>query len=274
MKCIGFTCGDAIGFPLEFFGKEYRHQLSQNYQPFKLGSHFTDDTVMTIARMTWLLSGELTPQRLVKEVVEFGKKYPLAGYGGNFKEWLDGKNNYQPYNSWGNGSAMAISPVGWFFNTEKDVLKYAEMSAAITHNHPEGIKGAQSVAMCIFLARTGATKDEIKEYIEKNFDYDLNRTIAEIRPGYVFHVDCQKSVPESIIAFLESNSTLEAIQLAISLGGDTDTQACIAGSIAEAFYGDCDDLFEQTIKQIDGEYPDEFVEIIKTFNNCLEERNK
>jgi ADP-ribosylglycohydrolase len=273
MKCIGFTCGDCIGFPLEFFGKEYRKSLAVGYEPFKCGSHFTDDTVMTIARMKWLLSGDLSSENLVKYVVEYGNKYPLAGYGANFKDWLQGSNGYKPYNSWGNGSAMAISPIGWFFNTEEDVLKYAEVSAAITHDHPEGIKGAQAIAICVYLARTGHTKEEIKEYVENKFGYDLNRTLDEIRPNYVFHVSCQKSVPESIISFLEANSTKEAIQNAISLAGDTDTQADMAGAIAEAFYNDADELFEQTIKQVDGEYPDEFVDIIKQFNEKLNEGN-
>lgn len=267
-NCVGFTCGDVIGQPLEFMRKEQRKIIG--YKPFTYESHFTDDTVMTIAVMKWLLSGELTRERLIKEVVALGTEYWAAGYGGNFNNWLHGSNNYEPYNSFGNGSAMRVSPVGWFFDNEEDVLKYAAMSADITHNHPEGIKGAQAIAMAIFLARTGSTKEEIKKYIEDKFGYNLNRTIDEIRPNYVFHVDCQESVPEAIICFLESISTLEAIQLAISLGGDTDTQADMAGAIAEAYFDDCDDLFEETIEK-SFQYPKAFVDTIKEFNTKISE---
>lgn len=267
-KCVGFTCGDVIGQPMEFVKKEYRKVM--NYIPFSLASHYTDDTVMTIAVMKWLLGGELTNEKLVQHVVDLGTEHWAAGYGGNFNNWLHGSTNYQPYESYGNGSAMRVSPVAWFFDTEEDVLKYAKMSADITHNHPEGVKGAQAIAMCIFLARTGSTKDEIKEYIEKKFGYDLSRTTDMIRPDYIFHVDCQQSVPESIICFLEAKSTLEAIQLAISLGGDTDTMADMAGAIAEAYYGDCDDLFEDTIEK-SFQYPKAFVEVIKEFNEKISE---
>ena len=269
MKCIGFTCGDCIGFPMEFNTQKYI-----NYKPFSQGSHYTDDTVMTIANIKWLLDGELTHEALVSKMVYFGTKYPMAGYGQHFWLWLRGDNNYQPYNSFGNGSGMRVSPVGWYFNNEEDVLKYAKISAEVTHSHPEGIKGAQAIAICIFLARTGHPKDYIKQYIEEHFGYDLDRTVEQIRPNYTFYVDCQRSVPESIICFLEAGSTLEAIQNAISLGGDTDTMGCMAGAIAEAFYGDADDLYEETTKQIDGEYPDEFVEIIKEFNEKLGETNE
>ena len=269
MKCIGFTCGDAIGFPMEF----NQSQKFINYKPFSQGSHYTDDTVMTIANMQWLIDGDLTHEALVRQMAHFGNKYPLAGYGQHFYLWLQGENGYRPYNSFGNGSGMRVSPIGWYFDNEEDVLKYAKVSAEVTHSHPEGIKGAQAIAMSIFLARTGHPKDYIKQYVEEHFGYDLNRTVEQIRPNYTFYVDCQRSVPESIICFLEAGSTLEAIQNAISLGGDTDTMACMAGAIAEAFYGDADDLFAETIRQIDGEYPDEFVEIIQKFNENLDEKN-
>lgn len=267
MKCIGFTCGDCIGFPMEFNTQKYI-----NYKPFSQGSHYTDDTVMTIANIKWLLDGELTHEALVSKMVYFGTKYPMAGYGQHFWLWLQGDNNYRPYNSFGNGSGMRVSPVGWFFDNEEDVLKYAKISAEVTHSHTEGIKGAQAIAICVYLARTGHTKDFIKKYVEEHFGYDLNRTVEEIRPDYHFYVDCQRSVPESIICFLEADSTIEAIQNAISLGGDTDTMGCMAGAIAEAFYGDADDLFAETIKQIDCEYPDEFVDYIKKFNEALENK--
>ena len=157
MKCIGATCGDCIGFPMEFIQS---HKFI-NYQPFSMGCHFTDDTVMTIATMAWLLSGDLSHENKVKYMVEYGRKYRV-GYGPYFLKWLQGVNDFQPYNSYGNGSGMAASPIGWFFNNEEDVLKYAKISAEVTHNHPEGIKGAQAIAISVFLARDKHSKEYIK----------------------------------------------------------------------------------------------------------------
>lgn len=267
MKCIGFTCGDCIGQPMEFERIKY-----MNYTPFSMGGHFTDDTVMSIAVMKWLTKGDHTHVALIRELVKYGRKYPHAGYGQSFNLWLLSKNEYKPYNSWGNGSGMRVSPVGWYFDNEEDVLKYAKISAEVTHNHEEGIKGAQAIAISVYLARTGHSKDEIKNYVEEKFGYDLNRTTDEIRPSYYFHVDCQQSVPESIICFLEGNSTLEAVQNAISLGGDTDTMACMAGAIAEAYYHDADELFDELLSKHTGEYPNEFVSTICKFNELLDER--
>jgi ADP-ribosylglycohydrolase len=167
---------------------------------------------------------------------DYGKRYPTAGYGGMFKRWLR-EEAPKPYNSWGNGSAMRVSPVGWAFDTLEETLEAAKQSAEITHNHPEGIKGAQATAACIFLARTGNSKEEIKEYIEKTFGYNLSRTCDEIRPTYQFDGSCQGTVPESIIAFLDSTDFESAVRLAVSLGGDADTMGAITGSIAEAYYG-------------------------------------
>ncbi len=167
----------------------------------------------------------------------YGKKYPcpMGGYGGSFARWLN-EDYPKPYNSWGNGSAMRVSPVGWFFNSLEETLAVAQETAIITHNHPEGIKGAQATAAAIFLSRNEKSKEYIREFIETTFDYDLHRTCDEIRPAYRFNESCQGTVPEAIIAFLESNSFEDAIRLAISLGGDSDTLACIAGGIAESFY--------------------------------------
>jgi ADP-ribosylglycohydrolase len=167
---------------------------------------------------------------------EYYGRYPDAGYGGNFIQWARSKYP-APYGSWGNGAAMRISPVGWAYETLNMVLKKAEKFTALTHNHPEGIKGAQATAAAIFMSRTGASKEEIRNYVTNNFGYDLSRSCDQIRPGYEFDVSCQGTVPQSFAAFLESNDFESAIRLAVSLGGDTDTLTCITGSIAEAFYG-------------------------------------
>ena len=166
---------------------------------------------------------------------KWGRRYPRAGYGGSFKNWLTQESS-EPYSSWGNGSAMRVSPVGWAFETLAETLAEAKHSAEVTHDHPDGIKGAQSVAAAIYMARNGADKQEIKRYIETTFEYNLNLSTQDIWPVYYFEVSCQGSVPESIISFLESRDYEHAIKIAISLGGDSDTMACIAGGIAEAFY--------------------------------------
>jgi ADP-ribosylglycohydrolase len=166
---------------------------------------------------------------------ELGQRYPKAGYGGNFGWWLR-QPNPKPYNSWGNGSGMRVSPVGLYAKTLDEALALAALTASVSHNHPEGVKGAQAVAACMFLCRDGKTKQEIKGYVEQNFGYNLNRTIAEIRPDYHFDVSCQGSVPEAIIAFLEGESFEEVIRLAISLGGDSDTIGAMAGAIAACMY--------------------------------------
>ena len=187
---------------------------------------------MTVAVADWLLG----TTALIPSLQDYVRRYPKAGYGGMFRQWAMSANPL-PYHSFGNGSAMRVSPVGWAFDTLEETLRHAAESAAVTHDHPEGIKGAQAVAACIFLARKGESKTYIQEYIEQHFGYDLHRTCNEIRPNYRFDVTCQGSVPESIIAFLESTDFESAIRLAVSLGGDADTMGAIAGSIAEAFYG-------------------------------------
>lgn len=192
---------------------------------------FTDDTVLTIAVAEACMDGE----DYATAVRKWGRKHPHAGYGGGFKKWLRLEGG-APYNSFGNGSAMRVSPIGWLFPTLDETLAEAKRSAAVTHNHPEGIKGAQAVAAAIFWARTGRPKTAIRERVEEEFGYDLERSVAAIRPAYRFDATCQGSVPEAIIAFLESSDFAHALRLAISLGGDSDTIACIAGGIAEAFY--------------------------------------
>ncbi|MEM9822505.1 MAG: ADP-ribosylglycohydrolase family protein, partial [Bacteroidota bacterium] len=180
---------------------------------------------------------------------------------GTFKQWLAGRIT-GPYNSWGNGSAMRVSPIAWTYNSEKEVLEEAEKSAAITHNHAEGIKGAQAIAMATFLARTGHAKNEIKEYVSQQFSYNLERRIDQIRPNYAFDVSCQGSVPESIIAFLESENFVDAIRLAISIGGDSDTIACMAGAIAHAYY---QEIPHAIIKATKERLPKSFNDLLATF---------
>ena len=223
---IGAVIGDVVGSCFEGDPtKEIEFEL------FSSRSTFTDDSVLTIAVADWLLNGgELTTY-----FHEYVDRYPHAGYGGTFIQWANARST-DPYNSWGNGAAMRVSPVAYFGESLQQVFEVAKASAEVTHNHPEGIKGAQAVACCIYLARQGESKREIRKQIASTFGYDLNRTIRGIRPHYFFDVSCAGSVPESIIAFLDSDSFEDAIRLAISLGGDADTMACIAGGIAEAFY--------------------------------------
>lgn len=241
---LGAITGDIIGSRFEFNGIK-----STAFDLLGRGCRFTDDSAMTMAVAEWLVDDpKHTHEVLEQKMVKYGEMDPNAGYGGKFYDWLfrpdklweDGIR--RPYNSWGNGSAMRVSAVGWMFDTLEETEQVAEVSASITHNHPEGIKGAQATAAAVFMARNGANKGEIKDYISEKFEYDLNRTINQIRPEYEFEVSCQKSVPEAIIAFLDSTDYETAVRLAVSLGGDADTQACIAGGIAEAFYGMPDDL--------------------------------
>ena len=222
-------------------------------------SRFTDDTVLTIAVADAILNNK----DYSTTIKEWGKKYPRAGYGGNFWKWMMSENT-EPYNSWGNGSAMRVSPVGFAYNTLDEVLYEAKKSAEVTHNHPEGIKGAQATASAIFLARTGSTKQEIKDYVETHFDYNLSRTLDEIRPSYHFDISCQGSVPESIIAFLESEDYEDAIRNTISLGGDADTMGSITGGIAQAFYKE---IPQELLTPLEPKLTPEFWEIIKAFNS-------
>jgi len=223
----GAIIGDITGSAYEFIPIK-----TKDIDLFPPGAKFTDDTVLTIAVADAVLCGKSYHDR----ILYWGRKYPYLSYGSRFIHFL-ASSNPQPYNSFGNGSAMRVSPVGWAFDSEDEVLRQAKLTAEVSHNHPEGIKGAQSVALAIFLARKGASKENIRNRISRDFDYDLNRTTDEIRKDYRFNETCQGSVPESIIAFLDSSDFEDAIRNAISLGGDSDTQAAIAGSIAEAFYG-------------------------------------
>ena len=233
----GAILGDMIGAPYEFD----QGNKSKNFDLFNKNVEFTDDSVMTIAIADGILQvGKNSFEKdiknsIIKSMRYWGKKYPYAGYGGRFSNWLI-TSNPQPYNSYGNGSAMRVSSVGWFFNSIDKTRKIAKWTAEVTHNHPEGIKGAEAIASAIFLARNGENKQSIKRYIQNNFDYNLNRTCDEIRPTYHHVESCQETVPEAITAFFEGNDFEDVIRTAVSLGGDCDTLTCIAGSIAEAFY--------------------------------------
>jgi ADP-ribosylglycohydrolase len=252
---IGVIAGDIIGSVHEHaIGK------STDFPLFDPLCRFTDDTVLTIATAHAILTGTSyeTAYR------DFGRRFPHAGYGGSFYGWLLAEEP-RPYNSWGNGSAMRVAPVGFAFDRVDDVLHEAERSAAVTHNHPEGIKGAQATALAVFMARSGASMAEIRGDLTRRFDYNLSRTVDQIRPGYQWDVSCQRSVPEAIVAFLDSSDVENAIRLAVSLGGDADTQAAIAGGIAEAFYGR---LSEAIVGAVRERLPSTFIEVIDAFRQA------
>ena len=224
---LGVILGDITGSIREFHPVK-----SKDISVPPSDGFLTDDSCLTIATAECLLTGK----DYATAYQEAFHRHPHAGYGHNFARWGTGEIQ-GPYNSWGNGSAMRVIPVAYARGSFEDVLAEARRSAEVTHNHPEGIKGAQATALCVYMARTGSTKKEIRNEISLRFRYDLNLTLDEIRPGYSFDVSCQGSVPESILSFLESDSLDDAIRNAVSLGGDADTMACIAGGIAEAFYG-------------------------------------
>jgi ADP-ribosylglycohydrolase len=250
---LGAIAGDVIGSVYEFAPTE-----DLNFRLFCDSSEFTDDTIMTVANVDWLLTGD----NLFGIMQDYGNRYH-SSYGCRFRDWLM-SDNPQPYNSWGNGSAMRVSPVGWAFDTLEETLVKAKESAEITHNHPEGIKGAQATAACVFLAHTGSSKQQIKEYIETTFGYDLNRSCDDIRPTYGFNESCQGTVPEAIIAFLDSTDFENAIRLTVSLGGDADTMGAITGGIAEAFYGGVPEhISNEALKRL----PDEFITVLRTFSD-------
>lgn len=233
-QILGAIVGDIAGSVYEFHNMKTEDCWS--FELFTPQTRFTDDTVMTLAVAQWLTEDALhTPQGLVQCMKTLGNRHPHAGYGGRFRHWLQ-EAIPQPYYSWGNGSAMRVSPVGLYAKTIDEALALATISASVSHNHPEGIKGAQALATSIFLCRQECSKEEIKEYVQRNFGYNLERHLTDIRPNYSFDVSCQGSVPEAIIAFLEGSTFEEVIRLSISIGGDSDTIACMAGSIAACCY--------------------------------------
>lgn len=266
----GAILGDIIGSPFEFD----RGSKTKEFDLFTRGCGFTDDSVMTVAIAEALLAvGSDAGESEIKEAAvanmqDWGRRYPHAGYGGKFRQWLK-ERNPKPYGSYGNGSAMRVSAAGWLYPTIERTREVAELTAAVTHNHTEGIKGAVATASCIFLARNGASKDEIRKYVEDEFHYDLNRTLDEIRPFYHHVESCQQTVPEAITAFMEAKDFEDAIRNAVSLGGDTDTLAAITGSIAEAFFGIPAVLKAECRNRIDPE----MCQVLEIFDEVLERKN-
>ena len=242
---LGAICGDIIGSVYE------RNPIkTKDFNLFSKKSIFTDDTVMTLAVANWLVEDKSSKKVLIENLKFFGNLYINAGYGGSFYHWLQ-SDNPKPYGSWANGSAMRVSPCAWVGNSLDEVQDLAKISAIVTHDHPEGIKGALATADAIYLARTGSNKEEIKNHVESKYEYDLSRSVDEIRPVYSFDVSCAGSVPESIICFLEASDFEDAIRNAISLGGDADTQAAIAGSIAGAYYEIPKDISDESLNTLD-----------------------
>ena len=262
---LGAIIGDIAGSPYEF--DDYNIKTT-DFPLFSKESKITDDTVMTLAVAQGLMNGKKDPQKTYDEITKcmqkLGNEYPYMSYGYNFQSWLC-SDNPKPYNSYGNGSAMRVSSVAWFFDNLEDVEKFAEISALPTHNHPEGIKGAQAVASAIFLARSGKTKNKIKDYIIKKYGYDLSKTCDEIRSTYHHVESCQETVPQAIAAFLEGNDFEEVIRLAVSLGGDSDTLTAIAGSIAEAYYPIPEDIKKIALKFLD----DDLIKIYNQFQELI-----
>ena len=259
---IGAIMGDMIGAPYEFdMGNK-----TKDFPLFNRESQFTDDSVMTIAVAEALMdtigkSDDEIRTALVKSMQKWGRRYPNAGYGGMFYRWLREKNP-KPYGSFGNGSAMRVSSAGWLFGTLAETRHIARLTAEVTHNHLAGIKGAEVTASAIFLARKGSSKEEIKDYIIKEFGYDLSRTCDEIRPEYHHVETCQQTVPEAVTAFIEGTDFEDVIRTAVSLGGDCDTLTCIAGSMAEAFYGIPSEMIKECRKRL----PEDMLSVIDRFD--------
>ncbi len=259
----GAILGDIIGSPYEFdMGNK-----SKDFEFFEGNAGFTDDTVMTIAVAEGILGAGLDAdvskikEKVITSMKKWGRKYPYAGYGARFNHWIQQEDS-EPYGSYGNGSAMRVSSVGWLFDSIERTREVAKSTAEVTHNHPEGLKGAEATASVIFLARLGNSKSDIKNYVMQEFGYDLSRTCDEIRPDYHHVESCQETVPEAIMAFLEGESFEDVIRTAVSLGGDCDTLTAIAGSMAEAYYG----VSEWLVRRAEEELTEEMIEVLRRFN--------
>lgn len=261
---LGAVAGDIIGSSYEFAGRK-----DFDFELFPGENRFTDDTVMTLAVAKWLIQYDEryhTKEQLVSCIKELGLSYPYAGYGSMFHAWLWREASYA-YKSYGNGSAMRVSPIGLYADTLDEALELARMSAEVSHSHPEGIKGAQAVAAAVWMANNGYPKNAIREYIEHKFGYDMSRTIDEIRPTYKWDSSCQGSVPEAIIAFLDGKDFEDVVRLAVSLGGDADTQAAIAGGIASCIYP----IPEHITAECEKRLPPELLEIMRNFECFIKE---
>jgi len=253
MTIIGAIIGDVMGSVYEF-----DNIRTTEFDMFNPKCDFTDDTVLTIAVADCLLNDK----DMARTIWEYGRAYPGRGYGGRFYDWLQ-QDHLKPYGSFGNGSAMRVSAVGFAFDDMDTVLEVARQTAAVTHDHPEGIKGAQATAAAILLARQGKSKQEMKDYLSQKFSYDLDFTLDEIRPTYEFDETCQGTVPPAIVAFLESSDFEHAIRLAISIGGDSDTIACITGGIASAYYKQIPvAMVEFALERL----PPEYIKILNEFD--------
>jgi ADP-ribosylglycohydrolase len=259
---LGAVIGDIVGSTHEFLQTK-----STDFDLYTDNNHCTDDTIMTIAVAEWLIS---TPQPIGNDTLptimrKWGKKYPWAGYGRMFRRWLmsDYEADQRPYNSFGNGAGMRVSACGFFAESLDEALHLAKLSAEVSHNHTEGIKGAQAIASAIYLARQHQPKESIREYIARQFGYDMARSCDNIRPSYEFDGTSQGTCPEAIIAFLDSADFEDAIRLAISLGGDADTLGAITGSIAAAYYGIPDNIARKALEYL----PEDMIEVLKKFSD-------
>ena len=278
--CLGAIIGDTVGSIYEFDNIK-----TPDFQPlFDKQANYTDDSIMTMAVADWLVSTVRSQSALEDKLVSWAKKYPcpMGGYGGAFMRWLFAPQTLSdfrergmtysmslerhPYNSWGNGSAMRASACGWAAHSLQEALDLGKRSAEITHNHPEGIKGAQAVAVAIYLAHKGESKEKIRWCLEEEFGYDLHHSCNEIRPSYNWEASCQGTVPPALIAFFDSHDFESAIRLAVSLGGDSDTLACITGGIAQAFYNDIPDVI---IEEMRLRLPQEFWDVIDKVENLV-----
>lgn len=252
---LGAIIGDIVGSRFEF-----EPIKEKDFELFTDKCRFTDDTVMTVANAAWILEGSLKKEVLIEKMHEYGNKYIECGFGNRFKEWLISRS-IEPYNSFGNGSAMRVSPVVFISNSIYGARFLARASSEVTHNHIEGVKGAEAVASAMFLAKEGYSKEDIKVYIEAEFGYNLERKVDDIKKGYSFDVSCQGSVPEAIVCFIESTSFEDAIRNAISLGGDCDTQGAIAGAISEMYYGVPEEIKKKALSYLDKE----LIEVVNEF---------
>ena len=262
---IGAIAGDVIGSAYEF-----NPTRDYDFKLFTPKSTFTDDTVLTMANAMWLLEDEQhTHERLANIMMDMCWKYPDRGYGGRFAQWIH-SSHPEPYNSFGNGSAMRVSPVGYYAQTLDEALALAQISAEVTHNHPEGIKGAQATAAAIFLARHGKSKQEIRDYVAKTFNYDLSRTLDEIRPTFTFDETCQRTVPEAITCFMEGKDYEDVVRLSVALAGDADTIAAIAGSISSAV----DDVPNEITQPVIALLSEQFCTTLLRFNQLVAKREQ